>query len=171
MVLGRPGPTPSTWKGAKMVRKFFAGMVILAMAMLFGPSANPAEAATGCTSITGNWWVSQVSVGTPLFHLVVADKVVPGGGAVDVCIWMVADRKPSGGHSSVLDVAKPGADIHVASTTKWTLITPKPFRMYAGQKFTITAKEQVKDPASPSGRHTVTRKLTVDMASPKGPLI
>lgn len=142
--------------------------VVAAGALAFGSSvalAPSAEAAIPkkCVDITPDWWITPAYVGTPLYHFVVADKPVSGGDAAYVCVWLVSDRTISGGHASELDISKPGKDIHVKSTKKWTLVTPGPFKIYAGSKFKAIANVTVKDPTSKSGKHTVHRTLTVNL--------
>jgi hypothetical protein len=135
-------------------------------------TASPAAAAIpkSCSDITTDWWFTPVDVGTPLYHFVVADKPVKGGDEAYVCVWLVGDRKVGGGHTSKLHIARPGKDIYVKSTKKWTLMTPKPFHMYAGTKFKAIADVTVKNPARKSGKSTVHRTLTVNIGQDGVPI-
>ena len=142
--------------------------VVATAALALGSSVVSAPVASAaapksCTTLSGNWWFTEAPVGTPLYHFVVADKVVDGGEAAYFCVWLVSDRTIPGGHTSKLDISKPGKDIHVKSTKKWTLVTPKPFKIYAGTKFKAVANMTITDPTSKSGKHTVHRTLTVNL--------
>ncbi len=163
---------PSSWKGAHMRRS--ASIVVsllttvplaLGASVVSAPAAQAAAPKSCSIKATENWWIIPQYVGTPLYHLVVTEKVVNEGGAAYFCVWVAMDRRPPGKHEIDIVVSKPGPNIHVETTTAWRLVTPKPFKIYAGQKFTVTARVTTAAPHQKDNKHTVKRKLTVNLKS------
>lgn len=116
--------------------------VLAAAALALGSSVASAPVASAaapksCTTLSGNWWFTEAPVGTPLYHFVVADKVVDGGEAAYFCVWLVSDRTIPGGHTSKLDISKPGENQNNSSCSDeifYLMITGYLVAIFVGSK-------------------------------------